>query len=414
MRRLFLRDCVPGDVVEDVFVVTGKQFSATTTGKYFIKAFVSDRTAQVTARMWNASREIFNDIPESGFLRVRGRVENYQNNLQFIIEQLWPAKEDSFDISDLMPHTSRDIDEMCQKLFEICGTLKNRHLSALVKAYLDDEDLMNALAKAPAASTFHHAYIGGLLEHTLNSMQVADAVVRFYPGINRDLVLTGIFLHDIAKTWELRYDSAFGYTDGGQLVGHIVKSAMWVEQKAKAAEENLGEPIPRKIIDVVQHIIISHHGTPEFGAVKTPATPEAIMVHALENMDAKLMMALTATRGGANTGGEGDWTEYMKAFGGRLYRPDVACDEVLLDPQKKPGGAAAPMLAAVSGQPAMRQDGERHGASRQDGARRDGQRKDPPAARREPHGPTVATAVGEDGKPVITNPLFESSPPKRK
>lgn len=380
MRRLFLRDCVPGDVLEDVYVITGKQFSATTTGKYFIKAFVSDRTAQVTARMWNASRDIFNAIPESGFLRVRGRVENYQNNLQFIIEQLWPAKEGSFDISDLMPHTSRDIDEMCQKLFEICGSLQNRHLAALVQAYLDDEDLMNSFAKAPAASTFHHAFIGGLLEHTLNSMQVADAVVRFYPGINRDLVLTGIFLHDIAKTWELRYDSAFGYSDGGQLVGHIVKSAMWVEQKAKSAEAMLGEPIPQKLIDVLQHIIISHHGLPEFGAVKTPATPEALMVHIVENMDAKLMMALTATRGDVGGGGEGNWTEYMKAFGGRLYRPDVAGDEPLAQMQEKS----------------------------------DGEARNPAPARRVAKVHPVVSAVGPDGKPVITNPLFESSQQKRK
>src|SRR5256885_12977344 len=100
MRRLFLKDCAPGDVVEDVYVVTGKQFSATTTGKYFIKAFVSDRTAQVTARIWNATREMFNALPESGFVRVRARVENYQNNLQVIIEQVWPAKE-GFDVSYL-------------------------------------------------------------------------------------------------------------------------------------------------------------------------------------------------------------------------------------------------------------------------------------------------------------------------
>ena len=346
MRRLYLRDCVPGDVVEDVFVVTGKQFSATTTGKYFIKAFISDRTCQVTARMWNATRDIFNAIPESGFLRVRGRVENYQNNLQFIIEQMWPAKEGSFDIDDLMPHTKRDIDAMCQRLFEICGSIQNRHLAAVVQAYLDDEDLMNNVAKAPAAMNFHHAFLGGLLEHTLNSMEVADAVVKFYPGLNRDLVLAGVFLHDIAKTWELSYDCSFGYTDGGQLVGHIVKSAMWVEEKARAAEATLGERIPRSLIDVLQHIIISHHGEAEYGAVKPPSTPEAIAVHMIENMDAKLMMALGATR--VEGGGESNWTEYMKAFGGRLYRPDVAPAEALIAEKMDEGVAtnhkAAPTL----------------------------------------------------------------------
>jgi 3'-5' exoribonuclease len=327
MRRLFLKDCVAGDVVEDVFVVSNKQFSPTQTGKFFIKAFVSDRSAQVNARMWNATRDIFNSMPDSGFLKIRGRVENYQSNLQFIIEQMWAAQPGSFEIEDLVPHTSKNIDEMSRKVRELCESIQNRHLAAIVQTYLDDSDLMTKFCKAPAAMNMHHAFLGGLLEHTLNAMEVADAIVKFYPGLNRDIVLAGIFLHDIAKTWELSYDCAFGYTDGGQLVGHIVKSAIWLEQHAAKAEQLLGEKIPQNLIDVLEHIIISHHGVPEFGAIKPPGTPEAIAVHFIENMDAKLTMALSATRGeGVN--GDGNWTEYMKAFNGRLYRPDVAPADV--------------------------------------------------------------------------------------
>jgi 3'-5' exoribonuclease len=326
MGRHYLRDTEPGDLVDDVFVVSGKQFSATNSGKHFIKAFISDRTAQMTSRMWNATRELFNAIPD-GFARVRGRVENYQNNLQFIIEQVWPAKEGTFDIGDLLPHTNKDIPTMCRRLAEILGSIQNRHLGALVQAYLDDTKLMTDFCRAPAAMSFHHAFIGGLLEHTLNAIEVGDAVCKFYPGLNRDLVIAGIFLHDIAKTWELSYASSFGYTDGGQLVGHIVKSAIWVEQKAREAEMMLGEKIPQPLVDVVQHIILSHHGSPEFGAVKVPATPEAVAVHMIENMDAKLMMSLHICRGDG-VGSEGNWTEYQKSFGGRLYRPDVARAEI--------------------------------------------------------------------------------------
>lgn len=338
MARIFICDCAAGDVLEDVFVVTNKQFAATSTGKYFIKAFVSDRTGQMTARMWNATRDIFNAMPESGFVRVRGRVENYQNNLQFIIEQMWPAKADSFQVADLVPHTTKDIPTMFAKLSEILGSLQNRHVAALVQAYLDDAELMEKFRQAPAAMTFHHAFLGGLLEHTLNAVEVADTIVKFYPGLNRDLVIAGIFLHDIAKTWELTYETAFGYSDGGQLVGHIVKSAIWVEEKAKSAEAIIGEPIPRNLIDVIQHIILSHHGEAEFGSPKTPATPEAIAVHVIENLDAKLTMALTATRGAAG-GGEGSWTEYMKQFGGRMFRPDVAPADV---PAGEPASESEP------------------------------------------------------------------------
>jgi len=323
MRRLYLRDCAPGDLVDDVYVLSNKQFSATNSGKHFIKALISDRTTQVTARMWNATRELFNAMPDNGFARVRGHIENYQGNLQLIVEQVGPARDGSYDIGDLLPHTTKDIPTMCRRLAEMMGSIQNRHLSALIQVYLDDETLMTDFCRAPAAMSFHHAFLGGLLEHTLNAIEVADAVCKFYPALNRDLVIAGIFLHDIAKTWELSYASSFGYTDGGQLVGHIVKSAIWVEHKAREAEVILGEKIPQPLMDVIQHIIISHHGIPEFGAIKTPATPEAIAVHMIENMDAKLMTSLHVCRGDGATA-EGNWTEYNKSFGGRLYRPDVA------------------------------------------------------------------------------------------
>lgn len=321
--------------MEDVFVITGKQLAATASGKFYIKAMVGDSTAQVTARMWNATREIFNALPDAGFLKIRGRIENYQNNLQFIIEQVWPAQDGSFEIGDLVPHTSRDIDQMYRQVVELCQSVQNRHLCALLQAYLDDQKLMANFRKSPAAMSFHHAYIGGLLEHTLSAMTVGDAIVRFYPGLNRDLVLAGIFLHDLAKTWELSSHPGFDYTDGGRLVGHVVKGAIWVEQKARQAEQMLGEPIPASLVDVLQHIILSHHGDTslDFGSARSPCTPEAIAVHTIENFDAKMMMALQACRGEAGDCAS-DWTEYMKAFSGRLYRPDVAPEDAQLPPDQ--------------------------------------------------------------------------------
>lgn len=354
MRRLYLKNAASGDVVDDVFVVTNKQFAAASTGKYYIKAFVSDSTAQLVARMWNTTREIFNWLPDSGFVKVRGRIENYQNNLQFIIESVGPAVDGSFDPAELIASTTKHVPSMCESITHILRNLKNRHLRALIDAYLDDRQLMDNLCKAPAAQSFHHAYLGGLLEHTLNAMQVAQAVIPFYAGLNGDLVLAGIFLHDIAKTWELQYNCAFSYTDSGQLVGHIVKSAIWVEHKAREAEAKLGEPIPQALIDVLQHIILAHHGTYEFGSPRVPSTPEAIAVHMIENMDAKLMMSLSATRDPQNlAAAEGNWTEYMKAFSGKLYRPDVApADEAAeqaaatvapaLDPAAAPSSRPAP------------------------------------------------------------------------
>ena len=381
MRRLYLRDCQPGDVIEDVYVLSGKQIATGSNNKQYIKGFIGDCSAQLVARMWNATREIFNALPESGFVRVRARIENYQSNLQVVIEQAWPAKEGTYELGDLLPQTTKDIGQMCSKLQEMLGSIQNRHLAALIQAYLDDEQLMHDFCRAPAAMSFHHSFLGGLLEHTLNAIEVADAVVKFYPGLNRDMVIAGIFLHDIAKTWELHYDCSFGYTDGGQLIGHIVKSAMWVEHKAKEAEKLLGgEKLPQPLIDVIQHIILSHHDRPEFGSPKVPATPEAVAVHMIENMDAKLMMALSVTRGpNVAAAADGNWTDFQKAFGVRLYRPDVA-----------PADANAP---------------------------------EPPAAPDTDGAPTVAGRIGPDGASpapaavdtlAISNPLFEATPAKRR
>ncbi|MFT3786968.1 MAG: HD domain-containing protein [Tepidisphaeraceae bacterium] len=323
MARTFLSDCNAGDYLEDVFVITGKQLSTTSTGKPFIKCFIGDRSRQVSARMWNASQPIFNAMPDGGFLRVAGRVENYQDNLQFIIDRFWIIEDASTEVvlDHLLPHTKKDIPQMFEKLSGIVRSVKHPGLKAIVEAYLADEKLMADLRKAPAAMTFHHAYIGGLLEHTLNATEVADAVCAFYPTLSRDLVVVGVFLHDIAKTWELTYGAGFGYSDGGHLVGHVVKSAMWLEDKAREAEKTT--PIDRALVDVLQHIILSHHGEPEFGAAKVPATPEAIAVHMIENMDAKLTMSLAATRT-EQSGSEGNFTEFQKALGVKLYKPDVA------------------------------------------------------------------------------------------
>lgn len=406
MKRLYLKDCEPGDVVDAVFVLTGKQLSATTSGKPFIKAFVSDNSAQVTARMWNASREIFARLPENGFARIRGKIENYQGNLQFIIEQIAPAEVGSYDLTELIPHTSKDIDGMCQRVFELCESIQNRHLAAIIQAFLDDEDLINNFAKAPAASSFHHAYIGGLLEHTLNAMEAAERLIPLYPGLNRDLVIAGIFLHDIAKTWELTYDCGFGYSDSGQLVGHIVKAAIWIEQKARIASKLLGETIPKALVDVLQHIILAHHGLPEFGAARVPSTPEAVAVHLIENMDAKLMMALTATRGPAAEGAEGNWTDYLKPFSGRLYRPDVAPQQAEF--AGEPAGAvpATPMPTGATGP-----------ATQRAAASRTGPAPAPPTAPL-PSGSTTAGPRSDAATPAagvkITNPLFESAPKRGK
>jgi 3'-5' exoribonuclease len=177
---------------------------------------------------------------------------------------------------------------------------------------------------APAAMSLHHAWIGGLLEHTLQLLKLAESILPRYGQLNRDLVLVGLFLHDLGKTVELTWEKGFDYTAEGNLIGHVVRGAVWLQFKAAVAAKQSGHKLPSDALRVLQHIVISHHGELEFGAAKVPSTPEAIFIAHLDNLDAKTTMALTSARREELVEGEvaGQFTDKIWALGTRLYRPD--------------------------------------------------------------------------------------------
>ena len=222
-----------------------------------------------------------------------------------------------------MPVAARPVAEMWSELVAMLDTLQHPAMKALAKAYLSDDMLVDQLKRCPAAKSMHHAYIGGLLEHTLSLLKLADRVCPLYPQINRDIVLMGLFLHDLGKTRELAYDSAFSYTDRGELIGHIVEGSIMLHDKAQLLMREHGVRLPAGALMVLQHIILSHHGVPEFGAAKIPSTPEAILVSLLDNVDAKTTMALAATRAErAASDLGGNFTQKQWALDTKLYRPD--------------------------------------------------------------------------------------------
>jgi 3'-5' exoribonuclease len=322
MAHRFIADLRPGDRIEDeVYLVHGKDLRTTTQGSLYIHAVLADRTGQLVARLWQASEEIFETMSTGAFMRFKGRAENYKGNLQFIIDAVRPADPDSFEIADFLAKTKRDIDEMWNRLCEILDGIKNRHLAALVGEFMGDSELMACYRRAPAAMTMHHAYIGGLLEHTLNLLEMAIRVLPLYPKLSMDLVLAGLFLHDIGKAKELVYDTSIGYTDEGQLIGHIVKAVTWIDRKADAVAARLSEPFPEQLKWVLQHIVLSHHGRYEFGSPKLPAIPEAIAIHHLDNLDAKVQLYLDEIE--ADRDPADHWTNYNRALETKIYKPDV-------------------------------------------------------------------------------------------
>ncbi|RMH11781.1 MAG: HD domain-containing protein, partial [Planctomycetota bacterium] len=225
---------------------------------------------------------------------------------------------------ELLPCSSRDPEEMFTELVGLLERVEHPAMKALVKAYLDDAYLMDQFKRAPAAKSMHHAYLGGLLEHTLNLVKLAFAVCPLYPKINQDIVVVSLFLHDLGKTRELSFEAGFGYTDRGELIGHIVEGAIMLHDKAEQVMREQGVRLPGSLVTVLQHIILSHHGLPEFGAAKLPSTPEAILVSMLDNLDAKTTIGLDAARPESDAAADlgGNFTERQWALSTKLYRPD--------------------------------------------------------------------------------------------
>jgi len=325
MPRVYLKELgEPPQMLRGTYAIINKQLGTTREGKYYLKCLIGDRTGQLTARKWTLDEATYTSLPTDGFVFLEGQTQAYQGEVQLIIGEVRPVEPSEEEIRELLPSSVRSPSEMFEELCAILGTLKHPSMQALAGAYLGDEFLMAQFRQAPAAKSMHHAFLGGLLEHTLTLVKLADVMLPIYPKLNRDIVLMGLFLHDLAKTRELVYDRAFSYSERGELIGHIVDGAIMLHDKAQQVMKEQGIRMPTKAVMVLQHIIISHHGVPEFGAAKVPATPEAIFVSQLDNLDAKTAMSLAVTRPDNPVGYEasGNFTEKQWALDTKLYRPD--------------------------------------------------------------------------------------------
>jgi 3'-5' exoribonuclease len=320
--RRSVADLEPGEHIDEaLFLIIQKELRTTANGGLYIHAVLADRTGQLLARMWNATQTMYNSLPARGLVTVRGRVESYKGKPQFIIDAIRAHDGEPIDPAQFLPATEYDVDGMWNRALEILRTIKHADLLALVGQFINDETFATAYRRAPAARTNHHACVGGLLEHTLNLLELAVLVLPRYPDVNADLVLAGIFLHDAGKIAELSCDVSFDYTDAGQLLGHIVQATIWVQERANRIAAERGRPIDRHVLLALQHVIVSHHGKYEFGSPRLPATAEAYMVHYLDNLDARLNMVFNAIAEDPDT--ESDWTRWIPALETRVYKPDV-------------------------------------------------------------------------------------------
>jgi 3'-5' exoribonuclease len=288
--RTFIHDLRPGATVSEDYFLTDKQLRTSRNGDLYITCTLSDKTGRLPARMWQASESMFAGLPAEGFVHAKVRCEEYRSMPQLIIEAMRPVPDGKVELGDFLATSPRDPEEMWAELLEILRRIRNRPVQLLIKQFVSDEAFVEAFKTSPAAMNMHHPYLAGLLEHTLNIARCAEKLLPMYPRLNADLVYASIFLHDAAKTAELTDGPGIGYTDRGQLVGHITMGAVWIEQRARDAESELGHHFPQTTIDLLQHILLAHHGVHEFGSPKLPMVPEAFFLHYLDNLDAKMFM----------------------------------------------------------------------------------------------------------------------------
>jgi len=341
MKQFFIKDAASyeNQVITSSFLVSAKQIKPKKSGEIFLALTLCDRTGQIDAKMWDNVADAVDTFEQDDFLKVRGLINKYSNRYQLTIHKCRRMEESEVEYSDYLPKTTKDVDELWRALGGYVSSLQNIYLRSLLEAFMADPQIAEAYRQAPAAKSLHHAFIGGLLEHVVSLMRLCDTVAPLYPQVNRDLLLTGVFLHDVGKIYELNYQRSFSYTTKGQLLGHMIIELEMLHDKITLVPD-----FPDELKLLIEHLIISHHGKYEFGSPKLPMFPEALMLHFLDDLDSKM----EAMRAHFEREPDSEWTGYNGSLGRTLLNSEKVLARLLTPEQS----TVEPMvMESVDGEP---------------------------------------------------------------
>lgn len=324
MKAQFVRDLSIGDQVMDFFLVRRKElrwFRDRTRGQ-FLTLVLMDRTGEILARAWEQGPELAATFDEGDVIKIQGIVERYRDRRQIILERLRSAQPEEYVQEDFLPTTERDVEAMWRTVERAIEELENPHLQALCRAVFGDEAFAARFKRAPAARRVHHAYLGGLLEYVAELLVLARSLCRLFTDIDRDLLISGVLLHDIGKVQEFTYDEEIAYSDVGQLVGHVVLS----EEMLAAQLAQLND-FPEELALRLRHMVVSHRGRYEWGSPRRPKTLEACALHYLSHLVAQVNRFAQLITRRPDTGEP--WTAYDSLLRRRLYagQADPSTDE---------------------------------------------------------------------------------------
>lgn len=316
----YLVDLKVGDYVDTIVVVKSKRrIPYRNRPGYYLAFLLKDRTGAVDARVWEDAERIDREISERDVVRVRGIVELYQQLPQVRVASIEKVEEGEYDWADLVPRTERDVEELWRKVREAVESVRNPYLNSLLRSFFDDPDFAEAFKNAPASLYLHHNWVGGLIEHICSVLDLAETICRHYPELDRDLLVTGVLLHDVGKVREYSWQADIDRTDEGRLLGHLVLGDEMVSERIKRIPN-----FPPELAMRVRHMLISHHGVGEWGSPRPPMTLEAAALHFLEFADAQLRKFATVLKERREP--ESAWTAYERTLGRRLFAgyPEVA------------------------------------------------------------------------------------------
>ncbi|HWE51636.1 MAG TPA: OB-fold nucleic acid binding domain-containing protein [Bryobacteraceae bacterium] len=334
MKSPFIRELKPNETATAVFLVHSKEIRQKRSGEPYLSLLLGDRSGEIDAKMWDNVAEVMDSFDRDNFIKVKGLMQLYNNRSQLTIHKLRRVEDSEVDFRDFFPASQRDPEEMWRELRAIVTGIGNEPIRLLLNAFLDDPDIAARYRIAPAAKTIHHAFRSGLLEHVLSLCSLAKVTGAHYANVDCDLLLAGCVLHDIGKIYELTYERGFGYSAEGQLLGHITIAIRMMEEKLRAFPR-----FPAQLRNLLEHMILSHHGQLDFGSPKVPVFPEALLLHYLDDMDSKMecMRALIEKDPHADT----EFTAYSSSLARVALRK-----ERYLGPELCPPSAGASSASA--------------------------------------------------------------------
>ena len=318
MSRQFIEELKDGDTIEEVYLLADKQLRANRTAYLYLLTQLRDRTGTVSGLMWNVTEETCADFDAGDFVHVRGKVQVFQGGLQAILTRVDRIDSAGLNSEDFEFQPPQDVNVLFERMRELLLAIKNAPVRTLMESFLLDETIVQKLLRTGAGVKAHHAYPGGLVEHICNMLEVSDRIRDLYPAIDFDLVQAGIFLHDLGKVREMDFETAFVYTDEGQLLGHMSIAVEMVTEKIAQVELLMNEPFPRELELRIKHMILSHHGSYAHGSPRLPMTPEAAVLHQIDNLDAKAYEFVHTIEDDPN--GESHWTPYLPRIERKLFK----------------------------------------------------------------------------------------------